>query len=111
MKLLINCYSKEQHSIQIDYSSRYPMVEGERGGLFLFACYALRQLHNLGDHMVADALAGLLTIDPIAIMNKEKELPSGAELLVIKPKNILMARGINETEVILQTIDTIENWK
>jgi len=103
MKLQIDCYSKEDYSVQIDYSGRYPIERGERGDLFLFVCYVLRQLQNLGDHMVADALAGILTNYSSAVI--ESELPTGVDLLVIKARNLLKAQGMNEFQVEMKIVD------
>jgi len=104
MKLQIDCYTKEEFAVQIDYSGRYPIEQGEKGELFLFACYTLKQLYNLGDHMVADALAGLISENPVAVMNSERELPSGSDILIIKPRSVLQLQGEDETQIALQTM-------
>jgi hypothetical protein len=61
MELRIDFYSKEEVSIRLDYTRRYPFPANETSDLFLFICYTLRQLSNLGNHPVAMLLAVLLT--------------------------------------------------
>jgi hypothetical protein len=61
MELRIYFYSKTEVAIQIDFSGRYPFAENEVSELFLFACYAIRQLSNLGSHDVAKVLALLMS--------------------------------------------------
>lgn len=61
MELRIDFYSKNEVAVHIDFSGRYPFVENEVSELFLFACYAIRQLSNLGTHDVAKVLALLMS--------------------------------------------------
>jgi len=61
MELRINFYSKKEVAFQIDFAGRYPFPENEASELFLFTCYAIRQLSNLGTHDVAKVLALLLS--------------------------------------------------
>ena len=51
--------------------------------MFLFACFTLRQLSNLGNHVVSKALAGLLVSQSgmLDLLQGSIELPSGKYLL------------------------------
>ena len=60
MKLRIDCYSKEEMSIELIFSKDDPLPKNESTDLVLFAGYTLRQLHNLAGHPVAKALDGYL---------------------------------------------------
>lgn len=60
MKMNIDFYSKEEVSIRLDFSGRYPFPANETSELFLFTCFALRQLSNLGNHPAAKGLAMVL---------------------------------------------------
>jgi len=84
MRMQIDFYSKDELAIQIDFSDRYPFPENETSELFLFTCYALRQLSNLGNHLTAKTLAGLLVSnDSIRNLLQDRiELPSGEDLLL-----------------------------
>src|SRR6266498_506905 len=83
MKMQIDFYSKDELSIQMDFSGRYPFPENGTSELFLFTCYTLRQLHNLGQHLTAKALAGLLVSNNNLrnLFQDNLELPSGKQLL------------------------------
>lgn len=83
MKMQIDFYSKSELSIQMDFSGRYPFPENETSELFLFICYTLRQLSNLGQHLVAKALAGLLVSNSsiTSLLQNTIEIPSGEQLL------------------------------
>src|SRR5258706_711537 len=60
MRLETVFYSKDELAIQIDYTGRYPFPENETSELFALACFTLRQLSNLGEHIVSQALAAVL---------------------------------------------------
>lgn len=60
MQLSVDFYSKEEVAIRVDFTGRYPFTENIRSELFLFICFTLRQLSNLGGHPVARVLALLL---------------------------------------------------
>ncbi|MBV6449719.1 MAG: hypothetical protein MHPDNHAH_00432 [Anaerolineales bacterium] len=83
MKMQIEFFSKDEFAIQMDFSGRYPFPETETSELFLFTCFVLRQLHNLGPHLVAKALSGLLVSEKRVsdlLQNKYEPL-SGIQLL------------------------------
>jgi len=61
MELRIDFYSKKELAIRMDFAGRYPFPANETSELFLFSCYTLRQLSNLGNHPVSTLLAVLLT--------------------------------------------------
>jgi len=83
MKMQIEFYSKEELSIQIDFTEHKPFPENKTSEIFFFTCFALRQFHNLGHHIVTQALAGLLVHSPSArkLFQDNPELPSGESLL------------------------------
>jgi len=62
MEIRIDFYAKGEVSVRIDPAGRYPFPANETSELFVFACLALRQLSNLGNHPVANVLAVLLTM-------------------------------------------------
>ncbi|MBK9095980.1 MAG: hypothetical protein IPM84_25140 [Anaerolineae bacterium] len=61
MEIRIDFYSKEEVSVQMDFTGRYPFPANDTGELFVFSCFTLRQFANLGQHDVAMVLAALLT--------------------------------------------------
>jgi hypothetical protein len=58
MDLQVNFYSKTDVAINLVYDPNY--YETPTNDLFIYTCFALRQFKNLGQHVVAQALAGLL---------------------------------------------------
>jgi hypothetical protein len=84
MRVQIDFYSKDEFSIHLDFAGQYPFAENETSELFILACFALRQLRNLGEHPSAHALAGILiTSDCVqkAFLNKNKlEFPNAEAL-------------------------------
>jgi len=87
MELRIDFYSKNEVAIQIESSGKYPFAENELSELFLFGCYAIRQLSNLGTHDVAKVLAALMlscTRDTAAeLAAGTYEFPGPAEMRVL----------------------------
>jgi hypothetical protein len=83
MKMRIDFYSKDEVAIEIDFSGRNQFLETEMSELFIFICYTLRQFKNLGQHLVAKALAGMLVSknDISKLLQNSVELPSGESLL------------------------------
>lgn len=83
MELRIDFYGKEKIAIQMGFSGRYPFPENETSELFLFTCFTLRQLHNLGQHPVPQALAGFLVSDTYIskAFQNNRGLPKGSELI------------------------------
>jgi hypothetical protein len=63
MELRIDFYSKEEVSIQMDFSKRYPFPSNGANELFLFTCFTLRQFSNFEKHPVGMVLAVLLATD------------------------------------------------
>jgi hypothetical protein len=97
-------YSQEELSIQIDFSGRYPMPENRASVLRLFACFTLRQLSNLGQHLTAKALAGLLVSQSttLELMGNLAALPSGAELL--RALHFHVVSVLSETQPVQETM-------
>src|SRR5258706_537926 len=62
MRLETVFYSKDELAIQMDFTGRYPFPENETSELFALACFTLRQLSNLGEHISSQALAAVLVI-------------------------------------------------
>jgi hypothetical protein len=116
MKMQIDFYSKDEMTIQIDFSGRYPFPETETSELFLFACYALRQLSNLGQHLVAKALAGLLVSKSSisSLLQDKVELPSGKDLLFYLKFHatsvVSQTRGIEESVKVSLALDNELNF-
>lgn len=82
MKMQIDFYSKDELAIQLDFSGRNSFSETDASELFLLACFVLRQLSNLGQHLVAKALAGLLVSSYVKNLAQENAaLPSGNQIL------------------------------
>ena len=83
MRMRIDFYSKDKMAIQVDFSGRYPFPDNEHSELFLFTCFTLRQLHNLGEHVVAKALAGILVSENVFpdLLQGNIDLRSGDYLL------------------------------
>jgi hypothetical protein len=83
VELRIDFYGKEKVAIQMGFSGRYPFPENEISELFLFTCFTLRQLQNLGQHPVPQALAGFLVSDTCIskVFQNNLVLPKGAELI------------------------------
>lgn len=98
MKLRIDFYSKSKMGIDLDFSGRYPFPENEVNELFLFTCFALRQLSNLGGHLTAKALAGLLVSSTCAsqMIRAFSLLPAGSELLSNYRFHVLSVVGESE---------------
>lgn len=84
MQLRIDFYSREEVAISIDPGGRYPFPANETSELFVFACLALRQLSNLGNHPVANVLAVLLSTihgdDLLGLAHDTYEFPGGHHL-------------------------------
>lgn len=103
MKMQVNFYSKEEVSIQMDFSGRYPFPENEASELFLFICFTLRQLNNLGQHPATQALAGLLVHENSLrkLFQNIPELPEGKDLLSYLKQHAISAvsqkYGVEET--------------
>jgi hypothetical protein len=83
MKMQIEFYSKEKMAIQIDKTGKMPFSQDDTSDLFLFALYTLRQLRNLGQHLVAKSLVGLLASESYfkKIVSKDPEIPKADSLL------------------------------
>ena len=82
MKLQIDFYSKDEFSIQLDFTGRYPFPANETSELFVLSCFTLRHLSNMGEHPAAQALAGMLITSSCienAFINKT-DFPKGEEL-------------------------------
>jgi hypothetical protein len=102
----IDFYSKDEIAIEIDFSGRDSFSKIETSELFIFTCYTLRQFKNLGQHLVAKALAGMLVSesDISKLLQNSVELPSG-ESLLLSLKNYASSvvfatqRRINEESV------------
>src|SRR5258706_337751 len=60
MRLEAVFYSKDELAIQMDFTGRYPFPDNETSELFALACFTLRQLSNLGEHIASQALAAVL---------------------------------------------------
>lgn len=58
MKLRIDCYSKNEMGIEINFPKDDPLPKNETTDLIVFTGYTLRQLNNLGSHPAAKALDG-----------------------------------------------------
>ena len=99
MKLQINCYSKREYFVRIDYSGKLPFEEEEKNELFFFVCYTLRQMRNLGDHLVSDLLAGMFTQNPKNLLKEKPELMSGAAILSAHKQIELESKGLDEKTV------------
>jgi|GEM_PF-6313783 len=102
MELRIDFYSKEEFSIQMDFSGRYPFPENQTSELFLLACFTLRQLSNLAQHPVAQALAGfLVTNDYIEkIFQNDNQLPKSERLIsqLISHAGVMVLKSYGKTE-------------
>jgi hypothetical protein len=84
MKLKIDFYSKEKMGILFDLSKDKPFSDNSANELFMFICFTLRQLSNLGQRPdpVPQALAGLLVSkEKIKTFLEEAKLPPGKDLL------------------------------
>jgi hypothetical protein len=83
MRLQFDFYPNDELAIQLDPSGPSAFADSGARELFLFACLALRQLRNLGQHLVAQALAGLLVSETgvVSLFSGKAELPSGKVLL------------------------------
>jgi len=92
MKTKVDFYSKNDMGIQIDLSGRYnlsgnyPFLEKDNDAaeLFLFICFTLRQLNNLGQQdITSKALVGLLVTGSTvtSLLENNVEIPSGETLL------------------------------
>jgi hypothetical protein len=98
MKMQIDFYSKEELSIQIDTSGNMSFPEVQTSELFLFASYTLRQLRNLGQHLVAKCLTGFLVSDANYhnLMSKDYEIGTADSLLQTRDWHILMSQPKGE---------------
>lgn len=108
MKMQIEFYSKAEMAIQIDFSGRYPFAETETSELFLFACYTLRQLRNLGQHPAPKILTGLLVSKKYvsSLLTDVVNLPSTREIL--SGLNIYITSIVARSHEALDTIKISE---
>jgi hypothetical protein len=96
MKLKIDFYSKENFAIQLDCEGPKPCTDADRNmnEQFMFACFTIRQLSNLGTHPVAKVIAFLLAkLD----LNATKDMVKG-KYFYPEPSSLkyqLQAKGIN----------------
>lgn len=96
MKLKLDFYSKDEVSIQMEFDTNNP--KSAKSELFMFACFTLRQFRNLGQHIVADAFAGLLLSDKdISYLLKDNpKIPcKGSLILGDVYKHKLMSQGVS----------------
>lgn len=104
MKMQIDFYSKEELAIQIDTSGNMSFPQTQTSELFLFSSYTLRQLRNLGQHLVAKCLTGFLVSETnyrnltgqnYEILNADSLLQSrDSHILMSQPKGELRAEQI-----------------
>lgn len=94
LNLQVDCHSQEEYSVKLDTQVSRPTVKRRQQALFLFACFALRNLSNNQGHMVGDALAGLLDLLPFSLYLSG----SAAGLLLRKQWHELVAGGLTEAE-------------
>ena len=93
MKMQIDFYSKEELSIQIDTTGKGSFQEVQTSQLFLFAGYTLRQLRNLGQHLVAKCLTGVLVSqsDYRGLLSRDSETLKADRLLQARDLQIMMS--------------------
>lgn len=106
MKLQLDFYSKDEVSIQMGFDANNP--ESTKNELFMFACFVLRQFRNLGQHIVADAFAGLLIRDKdISYLLKDNpKIPwKGSLILGNVYKHKLIAQGMSSETATLKAFE------
>lgn len=94
MKMQIDFYSKEELAIQIDTSGKMSFSQTETSELFLFSSYVLRQLRNMGTHLVAKSLAGFLVSETYFknLIGEDAEIPKADLLLDSMDLHVLMSQ-------------------
>jgi hypothetical protein len=110
MKLKIDFYSKEKMGIQLDLKDSPPFPDNKSNELFMFICFTLRQLSNLGQHPVTQALTGLLVRrESIEALLEKNEYPSAKELLsnlkIYASTRLSMNKSIQEIMRISDALD------
>lgn len=83
MNMQIEFLSKDALAIRFDKSGNTPFSQTDTKDLFMFAVYTLRQLRNLGQHLVAKSLTGLLVTDSYFnnLIGSNPEIPKADSLL------------------------------
>jgi len=105
MKLQIDCYPKTEYSVQIDYADEHQNKKIEMADLFLFGCYTLRQLNNLGDNIVGDTLAVLLSSNPLEIIERRQKVPAAIEILTKAKRKSLDAAYAPEWKIEIELFE------
>lgn len=106
MNLQIDFYEKDQIAVVVGFDSSESFPEQQFLELLLFACFTLRQFHNLSHNTASDAFAGLLIWEEVVteLIKDYPEVPPVIELLV---KAHLTSFGEEESAVPgLMTIET-----
>ncbi len=118
--LEVNFYSKYEVSILMSLGSS--LFEEEKSELFLFACLALRQFHNIGHNLVGEAFAGLFlkseaTDEKLEVWDgmdwyMGRPLRHKAEdLLVESHKYKLELKGFEKDEIEWKGLDAWVNYR
>lgn len=103
ISLKFDFYEKDIFSIQIK-GLWYPFDEKE-SDLFIFASYVLRQMYNIGEHIIIDALAGALIDNPEKLLGNNPELSNGLGLMSVRQAYISRLSGLDEQECISAFMD------
>ncbi len=96
MRIQFDFYSKDEVSILLD--GIWPPFGRNESELFIFACFILRQMYNLGKHFTSDAISAALLDEPEKLLGKNPRLSSGAELLAARQRYIMKDAGMSELE-------------
>lgn len=94
MRIQFDFYSKDEVSILLD--GIWPPFGRNESELFIFACFILRQMYNLGKHITSDAISAALLDEPEKLLGKNPRLSSGAELLAARQRYIMKDAGMSE---------------
>jgi hypothetical protein len=116
MKLQIDFYSKTEVAFDIDHTSTdgqpaFPDVQAN--DLFLFAAYILRQLSNLGDHLVGKCLDGFLVSKSSlqTQLDKAHQISDAGTLLDYREHHVLQEVIKNTSNDPTSTLATIRAFK
>lgn len=109
MKLQFDFYEKNEFSIQLD--GQWPPFDNKESELFIFAAFVLRQMHNIGSHIIMDALAGALIDNPEKLLAKNPTISNGLELLTRRQAYFLKASGMSDSDLGVEVINIIYNLK
>jgi hypothetical protein len=103
MKLQIDFYEKDEFAIQIE--GKWKLFDEKESELFIFTSFVLRQMYNVGKHLIIDALAGALIDDPQKLLGSSPSFSDGFTLIARRQEFMYRASGMEDNLVRLAMSD------